>query len=807
MKKRRTRGVIAAAAVLVSSMATTAITSGPAEAARPASSAGPWVEPGLADRLAGGGRIRVNVVTEDRGDLPAAQSAVAPGQVLQTLSRLPVVTLRVDRTALDRLTRQPGVVSVSEDRPVPPVLADSVPLIGGDRTRAAGLTGGGSAVAVLDTGVAVGHPFLGGRVVAEACFSPIDPDYSATSLCPNGMDRQEGPGSADAEHGPCADDGLDCDHGTHVAGIVAGNAEGLGDADGSGVAPAADIVAIQVFSEFESEDFCGPGAAPCVLSFTSAQLAGLEKVQALKESGAPVVAANLSLGGGRHTAPCDTDPRKLAIDGLRAAGVATVIAAGNNGYPDAVSAPACVSSAVAVGSTTKQDEVSNFSNRGPLLDVFAPGSGIVSSVPGDGWLPMSGTSMAAPHVAGALAVLRQALPDATIDELETALENTGKSIAYSGAATPRIQLDDAALGATPRPGPDQYFPARGRILDNAQISADSTMTVQVSGAAGLPAQGVAAIALNVNAKGDWFNSGSVTVHPASEAGPGGGAVVYDAGRHASTMVIAKVGSDGRIRIANRGGGPVRVTLDVHGYTLDRAADSVGGTYVPLTPARIADRVVVPPWGNFELATSDVGGIPSSGVRAVALTVAMKSAATGTIRVYATGDPWPADANIDYPAETPAQFFTVVKPGSGGKVNIHNLGAQPVELSVDATGYYTSSERGATVKAVPPASVATGVTIPAGGTQLFRPAGVGAIPSFGVAALGFTVVARGSADGAVGVVPQGGGKTMRVVAYGGGKERVGFTTAALRPDGTIMLKNEGTSQVTISVDAYAYFAAR
>nr|BFE80295.1 hypothetical protein GCM10020093_028960 [Planobispora longispora] len=181
----------------------------------------PQVDPELRKRVAGGGKVRVNVVTETRKDMPDAASS---GQVLQRLSRLPVVTLRVDEAALERLAGLPGVVSVTEDRPVPPVLTESVSLIGGDRLREAGMTGVGSVVAVLDTGVAVNHPFLRGRVVAEACFSPSDPDYFASSLCPNGADQQEGPGSANAESGPCADAALDCDHGTHVAGIVAATA-------------------------------------------------------------------------------------------------------------------------------------------------------------------------------------------------------------------------------------------------------------------------------------------------------------------------------------------------------------------------------------------------------------------------------------------------------------------------------------------------------------------------------------------------------------------------------------------------------
>ncbi|MFD1541796.1 S8 family peptidase [Nonomuraea guangzhouensis] len=795
MNRRLIRRIIAVAAILFSSMAVSADVS--------ASAQSPWVEPGLAQKLAGGARTRVNVVTKARADLPAAASA---GQVLQTLSVLPVVTLRADQAALERLAAQPGVVSVSEDRPVPPALGPSTALIGADRTRAAGLTGEGSVVAVLDTGVAVNHPFLGGRVVAEACFSPIDPDYSATSLCPDGTAQQDGPGSADSESGPCAAVDLDCDHGTHVAGIVAGDGEGLDGDDGSGVAPGADIAAIQVFSKFDTEDFCGVGGTPCVLSFTSAQLAGLENVLELKGE-LPIVAANLSLGGGRYTAACDTDPRKPAIDNLLAAGVATVIAAGNNGYPDAISAPACVSSAVAVGSSTNEDAVSSFSNRGPLLDLFAPGSDIISSVPGDEWRSMSGTSMAAPHVAGALAVLRQAFPNAGVAELVSMLKENGRSISYPIATTPRIQLDDAALDANPRPGPDQYFHSRGRILDNVQISANSTMAVQVTGVAGLPAEGIRAVALNIAAKGDWFNSGSVAVYASDQQEPEGNTLFYDPNRWASTMVIAKVGTDGKIKLVNRSAAPARVTLDVHGHTRAQAATTVGGTYLPISPVRVADRTVIPAWGNVQLTTSAMTGLPTSGVDTVALTVMVKSSATGTIRAYAAGDVYPVDANIDYPANVAAQFFTIVKPGSDGKINLHNLGANTVEISVDVSGYYTAAQRGSTVKAIRPASVAKAVTITAGGTRVLTFAGVPDIPASGVSAVGLTIAAKATTAGVVSVVPPSGPSTARVVAYAAGKDTTGFTTAALRKDGTVVLKNEGTSQVTVSVDAYAYFPAR
>ncbi|CAM5399745.1 S8 family peptidase [Streptomyces aurantiogriseus] len=398
------------------------------------------VDPALQDEVTDGGTVRVNVVTRSRADLPAAARASETGKALQTLSTLPVTTLNVDKAGLEELAAQPGVVSVTEDVAVPPTLDSTIPVVGAGKTAAAGQTGAGNVVAVLDSGVAVKHPFFGNRVITEACFSTNNSASGVTSLCPNGTEQQEGAGAADAESGPCAASGL-CSHGTHVAGIAAGNGQGLTGAPKAGVAPGAKIIAIQVFSKFSTEASCGVGKAPCVLSYSSDQLAALEKVLLLRQAGTPVVAANMSLGGGQYTTACDTDSRKVAIDNLRAAGVATVISAGNNAYTDAVGAPGCISSAITVGSTTDDDQLSSFTNRGPLLDVFAPGSNVVSSVPGNGYASYNGTSMAAPHVTGAFAVLKQAYPRASVSELESVLETSGKTISYTGAATPRIKLD------------------------------------------------------------------------------------------------------------------------------------------------------------------------------------------------------------------------------------------------------------------------------------------------------------------------------------------------------------------------------
>lgn len=130
-----------------------------------------------------------------------------------------------------------------------------------------------------------------------------------------------------------------------------------------------------------------------------------------------------------------------------------MVAAGNEGSRNGVAAPGCLSSAVTVGATDDSDLITAFSNRGPLLDLVAPGVDIDSSVPDDTYGGMSGTSMSTPHVAGGFALMRQAFPDLGAVQILQRLQATVRQIVYSSyegqIMTTRIDLG-AATSTDPK---------------------------------------------------------------------------------------------------------------------------------------------------------------------------------------------------------------------------------------------------------------------------------------------------------------------------------------------------------------------
>ncbi|MBO4206096.1 S8 family serine peptidase [Micromonospora echinofusca] len=270
-------------------------------------------------------------------------------------------------------------------------LDHSVAQIGAPAAHAAGLTGRGVTVAVLDTGVDGAHPDLTGRIADSRNFSDVP------------------------------EEGDTVGHGTHVASTIVGS----GAASGGkyrGVAPDATLVSGKVCESFGCSE--------------SAILAGMH--WAATDKRATVV--NLSLGG-RDTP--ETDPLEEAVETLTAqTGALFVIAAGNDGSDGSVGSPSTADAALSVGAVDRSDRLADFSSRGPRVgddaikpDITAPGVDIVAArgagtqlgdPVGEQYVTLSGTSMATPHVAGAAALLAQQHPDWRAGRLKATLMASAK---------------------------------------------------------------------------------------------------------------------------------------------------------------------------------------------------------------------------------------------------------------------------------------------------------------------------------------------------------------------------------------------
>lgn len=336
--------------------------------------------------------------------------------------------------SLAELERDPNVVRVDLDSGGTGGLAQSVPLIGGDKARAAGATGRGVVVAVLDSGVDETHPDLAGHIADEQCFCT---DLYGDGCCPNHQATQSGAGAAADDNG----------HGTNVTGIIASRGVVT---KSPGVAPDVTLVIVKVLDRDNT------------FRASSQVLSGMDW---LIDNHPEVRVVNMSLytsalyPGNCDSAASFTALFAQAVQTLRARGTLVFACSGNEASATLMGAPACVGAAVSVGAVydadigkfafgschdnaTAADQITCFSDSNATLDLLGPGALITSDGRGGGTSTYAGTSQATPHAAGAAAVLWGLKPSATADEIESLLKSTGKPItdARNGVTTPRIDL-------------------------------------------------------------------------------------------------------------------------------------------------------------------------------------------------------------------------------------------------------------------------------------------------------------------------------------------------------------------------------
>ncbi|OMP66643.1 S8 family peptidase [Domibacillus epiphyticus] len=366
---------------------------------------------------------KVIVVFEDKVDKSAVRDA--EGEINHTFKHVPVASATVPADEIKELKNDPSVKRVEKDivvRTSAQTLDWGIQATNTPAAWNAGLTGKGIKVAVVDTGVAPHDDLVlaGGKSFV---------DYTASYNDDNG-------------------------HGTHVAGIIGAEDNSFGT---KGVAPDADIYAVKALNKDGSGNL-------------SSILAGIDWAITNKMD-----IVNLSLGTETHS-----EIFKSMVDKAYANGVLVVAAAGNDGTADGsgdtVDFPARYDSAIAVAATDSSNKRAAFSSTGNMVEIAAPGVSIVAPYLNNGYARSSGTSMAAPYVAGQLALLKQANPAMTNAALRSKLTETSKDLGTAGRDPfYGFGLTQAPAGSSkPNPAPAPATapsPVTGLLTSTPSVSA------------------------------------------------------------------------------------------------------------------------------------------------------------------------------------------------------------------------------------------------------------------------------------------------------------------------------------------------
>ncbi len=335
----------------------------------------------------------------------------------------------ISKSGFEKLLNDENIREIYLDREIKAFLTESRPLINANNVESLGINGSGVTVCVLDTGIDYTHPALGGCTTSQFLSGNCNKVIGGIDLCNGNTFPPEPPihpCSGPGDLNPMDENG----HGTHVAGIVASTNNTY-----RGIAPGAKLFAVKVLNESGAGTF-GSVAAGINWCRVTANIFNIKVI-------------TMSLGASYTTCPTSIN---TAIQDAYNAGIFLDAASGNNALTNIISYPACAPGVTSVGATydanlgtmvwqsctdnnAQTDNITCFTNRNINLDLLAPGSVITSTTSSQGnycdalsptgFGECSGTSMAAPHVAGVAALLKQVNPSLNPLQIENILKNTG----------------------------------------------------------------------------------------------------------------------------------------------------------------------------------------------------------------------------------------------------------------------------------------------------------------------------------------------------------------------------------------------
>lgn len=365
---------------------------------------------------------------------------------------------KISNVALKKIEKDTRILGIHPPLEMRTLLEESKEIIGAKIFNANIRYKGKDTVAcIIDSGIDKDHSdfssLFSNKVLEEICYCSLN-EGASPGCCPNRATQQSGSGSANDDNG----------HGTHIAGIIAG--------DGwitQGVAPKSQLLVAKVCN---SSGSCDSGDIANAISWCKNKKATYD-----------VSVISISLGAGSYSDPsvCDTQQTGIEITSAYNSNISVVVASGNDGYTSGIASPACSSKAISVGSVYDEnlgrepdngvwssancyddpalrDKMSCFTNRHNILDILAPGC-FIKSTDKDSLVQSSGscgTSQAAPHVSGSILLLKEAGAYISPYSTEDLLLSTGKMI------------QDTGNSRNNGPGTNQWFP-RIDILNAFQL--------------------------------------------------------------------------------------------------------------------------------------------------------------------------------------------------------------------------------------------------------------------------------------------------------------------------------------------------